>query len=514
MTVTDAQGQARAAGFRGSRIPILLLILIVAFGAFLRLDQITKQNLWLDEYWALCLATGRGSAIFNEPLNRIIEPPPDVGFQGAPAWWHIWNGIKTAAHPPMYHIVLRFWVDLLGDGDGSIRGMSTLFSLGCVVLLYIVVRESSGDNLQALIASAFMALAPIQIYYGQQVRPYTMIQFIALAAAIVLISIEKRGWSWPKVIGLGFTVLLLALTHYFSVGLIGAFAVYSLIRFRGGERLAVFSAIVVGAAIALAAWGPHLGDYSVSNYGRIPDRSLLHLVLSVPQRLTLESSENPLLLTDNGSWSLVISMSVMAYLVPLVMLRRRPYLLLWWLWIVCGTGLVFLIDLARHSTLLTVTRYVVPAAPGFYAILAVPLPGRIGKSSPWIILAGALVFGVDYWQAGPPDSPDFKIISNFVRREISPGDLVIVTGDYYFAGDLGPPLTYFAIAHYAGPWSGPVIFGTARISDREQLRLRRYRRVWVVGIAPDSDTQKILPGWRVNDVHGPGEGNLLWYVTK
>jgi len=114
------------------------------------------------------------------------------------------------------------------------------------------------------------------------VRPYTMIQFIALAAAIFLISIEKRGWSWPKVIGLGFTVLLLALTHYFSVGLIGAFAVYSLIRFRGRKRLAVFSAVVVGAAIALVAWRSHLGDYSVSNYGRIPDRSLLHLCIERP----------------------------------------------------------------------------------------------------------------------------------------------------------------------------------------------------------------------------------------
>jgi hypothetical protein len=392
--------------------------------------------------------------------------------------------------------------------------MSAFFSLGCVVLLYIAVREASGDNWQALIAAGLMALAPIQIYYSQQVRPYTMIQFIALAATIVLIWIEKRGGSWPKLIVLLVAVLVLALTHYFSAGLIGAFAVYSLIRFRGAKRLGVFSAIVVAVLVAAAAWGPHLGDYSVSGYARIPNRSLLHLVLSVPQRLTLESNQNPLVMADKGPWPLVISLAAMTYLIPLLMMRRRRYLLLWWLWAICGIGLVLLIDIARHSTLLTVTRYVVPAAPGIYALLAVPYPGRIGRMAPWIILCGVLIFGIDYWQAGPPDSPDVKLISNLVRREVLPGDVVIVTGNYYFAGDLGPPLTYFAIAHYGGPWKTPIVFGTAGISDPVQRQLEQYRRIWVVGISPESDTRKILPGWAVHDVHGPGDSNLLWYVTR
>ena len=67
-----------------------------------------------------------------------------------------------------------------------------------------------------------MALAPVEIYYSQQVRPYTMLQFIALAAAIILISIEKRGWSWAKMILLSMSVLMLALTHYFCAGVIAA----------------------------------------------------------------------------------------------------------------------------------------------------------------------------------------------------------------------------------------------------------------------------------------------------
>jgi hypothetical protein len=496
-----------------SWIPVTLLVLIVAFGGLLRLDHLTKENLWLDEYWALYLATGRGNALFQTPQNQILQHPPDAGFSGAPAWWHIWNGISTAAHPPLYHIFLRFWVDCFGDRDGAIRMLSTVFSLGCIILLYIAIRRLGGGKSQALIASALMALAPIEIYYSQQVRPYTMIQFLALVAAVILISIERRGSSWFKLLLLSLAILALALTHYFSAGPIAAFLIYSLLRFRRGARIAVVSAIAIAGLIALIAWGPHLHDYSVTGYGEIRGRNLFHLICSAPQRLTMETNQNPLQMADNGSWPLVLGIAAIVYLLPLITLRSRPELLLWWLWSVCGIGLVLGFDIARHSTLLSITRYITPAAPGVYALLAAPLPTRIGKSVPWIVLAGVLIYGIDYCQMGPPDAPNVRIISDMVKREASPGDVVIVTGDYYFAGAMGPPLTYFVVSHYAGPWSVPVVFGTAEITRSVQIQLQRFHRIWVVGISPESDTRKILPGWRIHDIHGPGDSNLLWYVT-
>jgi hypothetical protein len=270
---------------------------------------------------------------------------------------------------------------------------------------------------------------------------------------------------------------------------------------------------VVTCLIYAAVWGAHVGDYSVTGYGRLGNRNLLHMFLSAPQRLTMESNQDPLVTADNGPWLFVIAIGSLVYLFPLLLLRWRPYLLLWWLWAMGGVGLVLAIDVARHSTLMSVTRYVTQAAPAVYALLAAPLPGRMGKIVPWAIFVGVLIFGIDYWQAGPPNSPDVKTVSNMVRSEVLPGDIVIVSGDYYFAGEKGPPLTYFAISHYAGPWRGPVMFGTSLIDEEVQAQLQRYRRVWVIGILPESDTRKILPDWQIHDVHGSGDSNLLWYVT-
>ncbi len=105
------------------------------------------------------------------------------------------------------------------------------------------------------------------------------------------------------------------------------------------------------------------------------------------------------------------------------------------------------------------------------------------------------------------------IISNLIRREVLPQDVVIIAGNYYYPTDEGPAMTYFAMAHYAGPWNGPVVFGTSVISERVQLQLQRYRRVWVVGVSPDGDTRKILPGWAVHGLQGSWGSSLLWYVT-
>ena len=58
---------------------------------------------------------------FGAPLRQVIESPPAVGFAGAPHWWRIFTGLASTPHPPLYHLALRFWVDIFGDGDFAVR---------------------------------------------------------------------------------------------------------------------------------------------------------------------------------------------------------------------------------------------------------------------------------------------------------------------------------------------------------------------------------------------------------
>ena len=78
-----------------------------------------------------------------------------------------------------------------------------------------------------------MAFAGPQIYYGQEVRGYSMLMLLGETACWAMILIEKRGPSTARVAALGACVLAMVLSHYFSLGGVVALFLYGLVRLRG-----------------------------------------------------------------------------------------------------------------------------------------------------------------------------------------------------------------------------------------------------------------------------------------
>ena len=136
-----------------------ILCVLLCVGTFLRFDRISKESLWVDEYWALYLATGRGNQIFDIPLNTVIRSPPAANFTDAPHWWHIWTGLGSVLHPPLYLLMLRGWVDLFGDSDLATRGMSAVFGLAAILLIFDLARTLHG-KLAGIFAAGMMTFAP------------------------------------------------------------------------------------------------------------------------------------------------------------------------------------------------------------------------------------------------------------------------------------------------------------------------------------------------------------------
>ncbi len=65
---------------RAGWIQLLVLAVALLIGGAMRWYRIGRESLSLDEYWALYLATGRGSEIFEIPYGVIVDSPPKVGF--------------------------------------------------------------------------------------------------------------------------------------------------------------------------------------------------------------------------------------------------------------------------------------------------------------------------------------------------------------------------------------------------------------------------------------------------
>jgi uncharacterized membrane protein len=182
---------------------LLVLAIILFFALTLRLHQLTKPSLWLDEILTVQLSTGRGYAHLDFPQDQLIPPPPDlIGLAQAPPFWRIWTTLERDVHPPLYYLVLRAWRETFGDGDLAIRMLPVTLSLLAIVMLYFAAAPQFGAPI-ALWACALMALAGPQIEYAQENRSY-MLLLVALLGESISLDRTRRAtprWAprrWPR----------------------------------------------------------------------------------------------------------------------------------------------------------------------------------------------------------------------------------------------------------------------------------------------------------------------------
>src|SRR5262249_43041788 len=132
-------------------------------------------------------------------------------------------------------------------------------------------------------------------------------------------------------------VLAMALTHYFGIVAAGAIGVYALIRLRGRARRDAVGAMIVAGLVFLCVWGPFFwaqrSNFSAATVmwmredptGHI-QRGLVRLA-EVPLRLLIEPPRHAF----PGGYIAAICL-----VLPFVLVKRRPEMLIWCLWL-CGT---------------------------------------------------------------------------------------------------------------------------------------------------------------------------------
>ncbi len=503
---------------------ILILAGLVLVGALFRFHRIAANSMWVDEYWAVYLATGRGDVIFNMPEREIIKSPPKTTFIDAPHIWHIWTGLDSVVHPPPYYLVLRGWIDLFGEGDFSVRSLSALFSLATIVVLFDIVRRLQGPW-PALTCAAFATFAPVQIEYSQQARPYTMLVFLGLIVVEAIFFIRRGGPRRYALCALAIALVAFAMTHYFASGAIAAVVVYSAITFRGKTRRAVGLALAAALLFVAVVWGPFFvmarhQNMPAQSFDVFPNRSIAHSILDIPDRLAY-GPIGPMLwptfilsgifgTVGNIEWLIYLPLALLVYVSPLFRWRRQPELLLWWMWAVGSIAVVAIIDIERHSVLVSIDKYVLLASPAVYAIFAAPFPTRIGRLVPIALLIGTIGYGIQRWQTIQQPWEHTRAGATLVSQHVQPGDPVIICNH-----QTPPAFEYFYIAHYRGEWNNPIVLMANPTADDwtyVSRPLLQYPYFWLFQSSQVNDTN-FPPQWRVKRRFS-SEGNNLLQIAQ
>lgn len=162
----------------------LLILLFAAF--FLRMGNLGGKSFWLDEAY---------SVVQGKPTLTRVD----------------------ANNPPLYYTGLYYWSAAFGRAEAIARLPSVLFSLLNVALLYRLARQlfagREGARI-ALLAAALLAFSPLNLWYAQEARMYTLLVSVALLMAV---GSSRRHWS-------GFLLYFVGL----SVGLYVGYLVFPL----------------------------------------------------------------------------------------------------------------------------------------------------------------------------------------------------------------------------------------------------------------------------------------------
>jgi hypothetical protein len=481
------------------RVWILLALgASLLFGGFIRFYGIAHESLWPDEFWSVYISTGRGDGAFMLPGGKLLDPPPPEMMAGAPSWIHIWTGMGTAVHPPLYHILLRWWMDLFGEGDAATRSLSAILSLVGIVLLFDVVRRTSGLGC-ALAAAAVMTLAASQIDFSQETRSYTMIVALGLIAIQAVVRIEHEGANRMRLVQLGIATVALLLTHYFTCFALAGLGAYLLIRLRGSDRTKAFWTLAGATVFAAALWSPWFLEQHRRNLMEIAGwsrdshpgfGSMVLPLIYLPAFHLYFREENPI------PWVL----AVITFVFPLLFVRRAPQLLIWWFWMMGALIGLTVFDVTKHAALAIFPKYTFLASPAICAIVAAPLPWRAAnRKIAWFAwaLPGLIVLSmfnniVSRLQEGPTPKADWRLLSQMVDAHAGPTEpLVFYTGRFWRS----PAFWYLAFNHYC-PQSHRPIMVLYGVADADALaELAKYPSVYVVGEDAEKDGPGLLPGW-------------------
>lgn len=138
-----------------------VVILLALVGAFLRTLLLGAKGMWLDETFSVWMAS-----------HNVVDMLQWI--------------IKIDQHPPLYYLLLHYWINISGTTPFQVRTLSLLFGVATIPMIYLIGKRMSGA-LMGLAAAMFLALSPFHIAFAQETRMYTLLTFNASAAIYALV---------------------------------------------------------------------------------------------------------------------------------------------------------------------------------------------------------------------------------------------------------------------------------------------------------------------------------------
>ena len=182
-----------------------LLLLIVLLGAVLRLYNLGGESIWLDE----AVTSEVSKLSIRELMQWMIE--------------------QNDNNPPLYYMLMHFWVSFFGDSEFSLRLPSAIIGTGSIVMIYLVGNLLYNRTI-GLISALILAVSVFHIEYSQEARSYSLLALLTLCSFYFFLR-TISGSGWFHSVAYIVSSVLLMYTHFYGVFILVAQNIFCFTRY-------------------------------------------------------------------------------------------------------------------------------------------------------------------------------------------------------------------------------------------------------------------------------------------
>jgi 4-amino-4-deoxy-L-arabinose transferase-like glycosyltransferase len=465
--------------------PAYWLLFLTGLGFGLRVQGLDFQPLWGDEGWSFYLA--------SQPLGQLL------------------NLTALDIHPPLYYILLKSWLFLTGPGAEEARFLSVI--AGTLLIPVVgLLGQRWFNGLAGIMGAAVTALAPLAIYYAQEVRMYGWVTLLGAMSVYFCLKNEALEQAQPARRPVQLAYLLSATaalyTHYYAIFILLFQGLYLLLVHRRAFFRHYFSLFLVSGMLYLP-WviytGARLINY-IENKRNVEGYLPLNPIRFVSDHLvTFSLGHLSAELQPYAGWSTLLFVLIAALGVLVMLLwrssgsqtgvwepektpkeKRKPFLLLY-LYLAVPLFLGYLINQFYPFTPRFYERTLLLAAPAYWLLLGVGLTWLAMRQR---LLAGAitllmlLLLGVSlfsfYGINRYPDE-DYRPLLRDIAARATPEDTLLASYQWqmgFYQAYLPSPRPHLFIAPGWGKdWAADAGGHSRLIEDLETI-FARSPRLW------------------------------------
>ena len=450
---------------------ILILLAVVV-----RLIGLSLDSLWYDEVFSV-----RAARISFSEIIRLAT---------------------SDVHPPLYSLLLHFWIKLFGETESAVRLLSVCFSVLTVLVIYRLALKLFNHRV-AFFAALFTTLSPLHVFYAQEARGYAQLTFLAATSVYFFVCWLEDGRRISAALYALSTVLLLY-THIYAAFVVLAQLVYFaslffLAREAFQKRLGSWLAIQFITGVVFFPWM----------------LIIIRQALKARRGFWIEEPDwlapfQTLIEYCGSLWLALLILPLFVYGLkrcfkpsdkdPIDSLPHLGAFLL--LWLILPIGVPFF--LSKLTTPFYLTKYTIAASLPFYLFAACGLDRVRGAA--WqaiLVLLICVGFGTELSRdLSALKRERWRDAAYNLEQAAQPGDLVLFnsTGSYmsfayyakrkdmnsavfpYSATDEQPPSELISLQRYIVEGFGSVHPPQTEQETKEKLQtiVGERRRVWIV----------------------------------